>query len=310
MRTWVTGGLVFAMASAWSCCGVASTDDFVRFGEQVNLVIWDKEKGVEHFVRKAQFESKGDDLGFIAPTPSVPELVEVDEQVFAYLYDMKPVPRNSDAVAAKAAGAAGGAVDIIQEKDVAGYRATTLKATDPGKLAEWMKENGYATTPAVEEWTQFYIGKGWYLTAFKVNVEDGRGETGTVRMTFNTDKPFNPYKVPKDNFGSNAGLKLFYIGKGETVGNVGERGKWVSSKWSAPLKSHNNEAISGYLKLGYQDIPSDMTLSYFEDENFPNEASDDLYFREKSGFNQMTFFLVGGAMAVGATVLLRKRSSN
>src|SRR5690606_4832159 len=167
---------------------------------------------------------------------------EVDEDVFVYLEGMKPVPRDSDSVAAAAGGADD--VEILQEQDVAGYRATTLKASDSGKLTEWMKANGYATTPGIEEWTKFYIDKGWYLTTFKVNVDDGRAETGTVRMSFKTDKPFNPYLVPEDNFGANSGLKLFYMGKGEAVGTIGENGGWVKSSWTTAVSNDQSSAIA------------------------------------------------------------------
>ncbi|MBW2460076.1 MAG: DUF2330 domain-containing protein [Deltaproteobacteria bacterium] len=46
------------------------------------LIVWDAERGVEHFIRRGEFRTDADDFGFLVPTPSPPQLSEVDEDVF------------------------------------------------------------------------------------------------------------------------------------------------------------------------------------------------------------------------------------
>ena len=41
--------------------------------EQV-LIFWDKESGVEDFIRKTRFDRTGKPFGFVIPTPSTPEV--------------------------------------------------------------------------------------------------------------------------------------------------------------------------------------------------------------------------------------------
>ncbi len=301
MKAFLVGATIVSFSVAWTCCAVTSLGDIVEFGSQVNLVIWDEEAGVEHFVRKAHFRSQAEDLGFIAPTPSVPEIVEVDEEVFVTLEKLQPEPP----FASKAASSdfATGGVEVIQETEVAGYLATTVKATDSAALADWMDKNGYSTTPNIERWTEFYIRKGWYLTAFKVKLDSGRGETGTVRMTFKTEKPFNPYVVPEDNFGASAGLKVYYVGSGKGVGTIGDSGSWVDATWSAPVKQQSHQLIIDQLKL--DSLPKNLTLTAFDDPDFPRPAGDDVYFRHEADMRPLALMATGGAGLLGLWLVSR-----
>ena len=296
------------MASA--CCGVVKVGDLVEFGHQTNLIVWDAERKVEHFVRIAHFESEAEDIGFIAPTPTVPELEEADPHVFVMLENLKPVRPGVDGVVKSAAA---GGVEVMQEVDVAGYRAATLKASDAEKLADWMSENGYSTTDSVEEWTDFYIQKGWYLTAFKV-VEDefGEIETGAVRMSFETERPFNPYYVPVDNRGGNSGLRLYFLAEGVVEGKVGGTDAWKDPQWTTAVDSRKREDIATALDLNVDQLPAQMTLTTFQDYSFPNAAADDLYFEVRpAGASPLTMGLVVGGILVlggGLYTLMRRRT--
>jgi hypothetical protein len=194
---------------AVACGAVTFALEAAFFAGQTNIIVWDEATKTEHFVRNAKFTSTAGDLGFLAPSPSLPTLVEVDEVAFETLAsavaeferkvkESKLTIGCSGAATEDAAGV--GSVEELQTIHVAGYVATTLKASDPAALSIWMKKNGYASTPQIQKWSDFYIKKGWLLTAFKVNSELGSGETGTVMMSFTTDRPFNPYYVPKENF--------------------------------------------------------------------------------------------------------------
>jgi hypothetical protein len=44
--------------------------------DQSVIILWDAANKTEHFIRKASFQSAGDDFGFIVPSPSQPELEE------------------------------------------------------------------------------------------------------------------------------------------------------------------------------------------------------------------------------------------
>lgn len=96
-------------------------------------------------------------------------------------------------------------VRVLDEQRVAGFDAVVLSADDPAALALWLKDRGFAQGPALTEWLAPYVSKRWILTAFKdrerkpaPGAETRVIGTSAVRMTFKTDRPFYPYREPRD----------------------------------------------------------------------------------------------------------------
>lgn len=168
--------------------------------------------------------------------------------------------------------------EIVQEVEVAGYTATTLKASDAAGLAKWMKRNGFVTSPGVQEWTDYYIKKKWMLTAFKVSARNGTGETGSVRMSFKTDVPFNPYYVPKENISKPVGVKLFWLSVGSYSGSVAGK-PWIEPTWTADLGDQKAE-FAGYLGLKAKQLPDRLRVQAYEDRSFPTAVKGDIEFKE------------------------------
>jgi hypothetical protein len=299
---------MLGVSVASACCGVGPRGKPIRFGDQTNIVIWDPANKIEHFIRDAKFESDAPDFGFIAPSPSKPELSEASDAAFETLAALKPFNRMScSGPEAVGAIATSKSLQVIQQVDVAGYRATTLLASDSGALAEWMRKNGYQTTPTIEAWTKVYIAKGWYLTAFKVLDDGPVASTGTVRMSFTTDAPFNPYYVPADNIksGRTGMLKVFFVAPGEYRATIGKGQPWESADWTAPLPDATSSRLAGQLKLPPSAIPPGAHVEEFQDPEFPRAASDDIYFSVKPP--NYLGDVVGFAAVIGIGVLLWRR---
>ena len=278
-RSLVRYGVSLALCSsiAMACECVSPSGKPVAMGDQTNIIVWNSAQHMEHFIRDAKFQTNGNNFGFVAPTPSKPSLAEVSPEAFDTLASLRPI--KSDEGFAKAADRPG-SVSIVQQVDVAGYRATTLLASDSKALARWMRKNGYKTTPSIEGWTKTYITKGWYLTAFKVLKKKGVASTGTVRMSFKTDRPFNPYFVPNDNInsGHKGTLKVFFVSNGAYQATVGKTAPWQDALWIAPVHSGDAARLAGQFKLAATAIPPRSQVEAFEDHDFPKPAQDDIYF--------------------------------
>jgi len=294
---------------ASACCGVAKLP--VVFGGQTNLIVWDADQHIEHFVRSANFLSEGPDLGFIAPTPSAPAISKASPEAFRRLASLEPAPPQAMEFMPTASKADEGAlrsVDVIQVVDVAGYRATTLKANDAGALADWMKANGYVTSPSIEAWTRFYIRKGWYLTAFRVNSKNGYGTTGTVRMSFKTARPFNPFYVPKDNESpGGTTLKLYFVANRKFRPTIGENGGWVRPTWQAKLPSTMGFELAEDLELLPEAIPTHAEVTVYDDPNFTKGATNDLFFHQESYLPPLPACLSVGAIATVSVYAIRRK---
>jgi hypothetical protein len=286
---------------AFACCAMGLDDVF--FGSQKNIIIWNPATKMQHFVRKADFVTESKDMGFIAPTPSIPELAEANEKAFDLLPSWPELnPSKSDG-ADTASAAAAESVEVIQKVNVAGYEATTLKANDAGALAAYMKANGYKTNPGIEKWTAYYIKKGWMLTAFKVKSKDGRATTGLVRMSFKTDKPFNPYYVPKENQNGGAGLEVYFFSNEPYLPTVGQSGTFK------PVQAEVTEvdriklsAIASNLKIKLPYVQGLTTVSMFRDETFPNAATDDLFFTPSVQFAKANLDQMSAIQAVSTSI--------
>jgi hypothetical protein len=284
MRFFTTSFFLTALSvqSLLACCGVAPEDQTIQFGRQDNIVIYNSKTQTEYFIRNARFESKAKDIGFIAPTPSQPEITKTDNAIFSFIDSKQPKPRFSDSASGPAATKAAGEVEVIDIVEVAGYKATILKASDANALTSYLKEHSYATTPSLTKWTDFYIKKGWYLTAFQVINKKEMLETGVLCMKFKTDKPFNPYYVPTDNIKDPAGLTLSFISDQNYEPTIGGTDPYDRPKWQSKLTTNDLGKIAGFVGMPLEEIPQSAFLTQYQDSKFPVAQSDDIYFVPRS----------------------------
>jgi len=57
----------------------------VEVVDESAVIVWDKANQTEHFIRRATFDATGKSIGFIVPTPSVPQLAAANNEVFKEL---------------------------------------------------------------------------------------------------------------------------------------------------------------------------------------------------------------------------------
>jgi hypothetical protein len=228
--------LVLSQQSVHACLAVRgsapASEDYVQSEQAV--IFWDETHHTEHFIRQVDIRTDVSDIGFLVPTPSVPELVEVDPAIFQLAADVghpKMVQEihyhtpwdifgpalwgPSHFLSLPFLGLLTGMSDqgpqpyVLSEKDVAGYHAVVLAADNADALALWLKHNQYEWTREDAKWLQPYIDGKWTITAFKlikpespiaarVNSIDGKSPmvTRALRMSFASDKPFYPYSEP------------------------------------------------------------------------------------------------------------------
>lgn len=289
---------------ATACCGVGSGGAEVHFTGQQNIVIWDAKNGVEHFVRNAQFETKGKDLGFLAPTPSKPTLSDSDKAAFSTLGGLQPIGFSIGC--AKGDDEAGG-VQVVGEQDVAGYHATILKSADAGALRKWLASNGYPAPKFLDFWLKKYTDRGWFLTAFKVRTDETT-ETGPVRMTFKTNRPFNPYSVPAENGGGGADLRLYFVSAGNEVPKIGGTGAWREASWTADIPESSAKRLAAQLKLPAAAIPGFASVSLYKDHDFGAPGFDDLYFVPDPHSPWPALLTASCALLLGRAILYRRMS--
>jgi hypothetical protein len=302
-----------AVQPSRACCPAfpPGPDTTVKIADQEIVVVWNPTTRTEHFIRRASFDSRVKGFGFLVPTPTEPALGEVNAKLFDDLrgeieprivYKTQYRPQLGALVLlpflamrqgfAPAAGAARGLdmvtakafeppVEVLQQVRVAGFDAAVLKASDATALAAWLEANGYDARPALREWVTPYVAAKWIVTAFKFAADAGEVSTGALRMSFETDRPLFPYRVPTDQLapaGKGNTLRVFFVGPGRASGALGE----AKAPWAGQVKyASNAPRIPVNLLLGdavpLVDNVSGAWLTAFEDGTWPS-GTEDLWF--------------------------------
>lgn len=275
--------------------------------DQSVIILWDAATGTEHFIRKASFKSEADDFGFLVPTPTRPELSESGNEAFPYLYDLtKPevITRSaSQGVGCGCPIGCGGvkgppvresdtkpAVTVVEQKLVAGFRATVLKADSASDLAKWLKENQYAFSPEVQAWAKPYVDAGWMITAFKVakdtDLKNRKDVSASaLRMSFKTDRPLFPYREPDSRSAAQALqasyrlLRIYFLAEARYQGELTKDMPWTGkTAWAGAVSAENRQKILNMLQLPDNSGPAAWWLTEFEDVWPYRVAPADVYF--------------------------------
>lgn len=304
-------------AHVLGCAAAPPPESDVTITDESALIVWNPETQTEHFIRKASFVSDAADFGFLVPTPTVPSLHEGGKRSFARLANLtKPriirqpveseefrffrpgtgpldwlLPHQPTVSALPDAPM----VEVLNQQEVSGYDASILRASDPDALRTWLNEHGYFARPELTQWLEKYTTEGWIITAFKMaKSSKGSGRmiyAGPVRMTFQTDRPFYPYREPADmqtqsdqnDPVSDRLLRIFFISDGKYAAHIGETTRQpAKTVWFNEVDARSRRTINQDHRLaGDSSLLTDTTrwLTEFEDTSSPRQGTDELYFR-------------------------------
>ncbi|HUQ75738.1 MAG TPA: DUF2330 domain-containing protein [Burkholderiales bacterium] len=283
----ILAGLCAALPNL-ACAPVPGEGRFVRIASEEAIIIWDEGAQRQHFIRRASFDTDAKDFGFLVPTPNRPELAEAGNDAFAFLaaitLPFDRAARGKSDEAAKPAGPRPAAVTVLEQKVVAGYDAAVLEATDAKALDGWLKQHGYPSSPQLVAWYEPYIAGKWKITAFKISADAPKVASSAVRMSFQTEKPFFPYREPASQ--GTAGkqdarlLRVYFLADARFTGTVGANGAWDGrAVWSNNVEK---EDVAYLLKLAR--LPSlagggGRWLTEFEDRSSPRPGTDEVFFQ-------------------------------
>lgn len=183
------GVAIAALAAATSigqACRITFADFAMRLAAETAIIVWDEEKKIEHFIRRADFIGKAKDFGFIFPSPTQPFRITVaNEDTFAKLETHRPTGIGCALKAEPAADAVAGAVAVLEEKMVGDFKATVFRAQDGAAITKWLADQGHRMRPAMTPWFDHYAQKSWVFTALKYTGRQGRTPTKALCISFN-----------------------------------------------------------------------------------------------------------------------------
>ena len=293
----VTSLSLSCSSTAEACAPAPPPGTQVEIAEEEAVIIWDAEHKIEHFIRKAEFMSSARAFGFLVPTPTVPELGEVSNDVFPALaealrpeikYEKKGFSFRVEPAWCMATRAAATddaimrpQIRVISTQHVAGFDASVLEADNTAALTSWLATHGFEATPALTAWLEGYVAGHWKITAFVVATDekdpDGANRynvaTRSVRMSFSTDKPFYPYREPaatsQPQHVTDRLLRVFFLAKERFAATMG------STSWSAQVVLAAPLAVPSELAPLAGAKPF---ATVFNDASSPRRGLDEVFF--------------------------------
>ena len=173
---------------------------------QLAMIVFDDM--VEKIIFQIDYEGDAEDFAWVVPVPGYPKLFSVEDDIFYELHQLTlpsppsgfgcgwgggmPVPGLED----------GDGVQVWEENQVGIYYTTTLSATDPNSLVDWLNDNGYAFPSEGQEILDYYVQKNWFFVAMKIQHEEtmnsSENYTGAIQpigIMFFSDDMIYPLKI-------------------------------------------------------------------------------------------------------------------
>lgn len=327
MHRYLAGSLLVVLAASvgflrptpgQGCAAVGRKDETIHIAEESAIIVWDAANKVQHFIRRAVFDTDAADFGFLVPTPTKPDLAAASDAAFGLLekviapktvvvseFSFKPALCLFGAMTKSDLGKGlpepQSAVRVLEQKRVGAFDTAILEADEAGALNDWLAKNGYISSPELSWWLGSYVTAKWKITAFKIahDAKKGGALVGTeaVRMSFKTERPFFPYREPegaklpdqkkkaakdwdkeKGSYSNRRLLRVFFISDARMTGTLGER-RWEANVYFADRVEE--ETRTGLVKtLGVPEgsLVERPWLTTFEDGSSPRLAFDEVYF--------------------------------
>lgn len=275
--------LLGSAREAHACAPAWSGAEGVKVAEEAAVLVWEEDTKTEHLVRSATFEGAPSDFAFLVPVPSVPVIAEADEGLFERLERFWQARRPSDVSysfgglgsmflsRSSEPSSAEPPVQVLATTRVAGLDAAVLDGSSFVAIGDWLRENGYEYREQLSGWLEPYVRAGYKIVAFKYAKDAGTPRVGSraVRLSFQTPRPFYPYREPNDaERASPSTFRLYAVGTTSFEAKLGQSGAWGAAvRYSGPLRD---------VSLPFTKLTSPWA-TFFEETTTTRAKSGDLF---------------------------------
>lgn len=238
----------------------------VDVDRETAIVRWDGE--LEEIVMRLDMRSDAGSTGLVVPTPSPATVSLGDAAVFDAIteeiapetiveYDWWGIPM----LGAGEGAPGGGAPEVLAQVQLGPVEATTLAASDTAGLQQWLDENGFALSDAVEAELEPYVADGWSFVALRLNGEEPlEGALDPIRFTFETDALVYPMRMSRASEHEQF-VRLFIFGDHRAeVTNAA--GAYYTVAHAAPVQDAGLQPLGAFLTvadLAWYDPASEIT---------------------------------------------------
>ncbi len=172
---------------------------------QLAMIVFDDM--VEKIIFQIDYEGDAENFAWVIPVPGYPKLFSVEDDIFYELHKLTQPPPPSSfgcgwGAGVPTPGLEDEEVHVWEENQVGIYHTTTLSASDPNSLVEWLNDNGYTFPAEDQEILDYYVQKNWFFVAMKIQHEEiinsSENYTGAIQpigIMFFSDEMVYPLKI-------------------------------------------------------------------------------------------------------------------
>lgn len=113
----------------------------------------------------------------------------------------------------------------------------------------------------------------------------GLAKTKPVRMSFATERPFFPYREPKNKEERETPqgqrlLRVFFVAETRMEATLGNVTRWNAGvPWSDELTDEQRKQVARETGIAEDDLPAKAWMTTFEDRSSPRPGADEVFFR-------------------------------
>jgi len=147
------------------------------------------------------YEGSAEDFSWVVPVPTPPELDVAPVEALDVLQNATNpqinAPRNycRGVVWSEGGLGGGGGGGFLEQGNLGPYDYAVIGSDNPRELIEWLRENGYIVTEAMEPIITEYVIEGMYFLAMKLSNDAEVGDIQPVKMTYKSENPMIPIRL-------------------------------------------------------------------------------------------------------------------
>lgn len=146
------------------------------------------------------YEGAAEDFSWVVPVPTPPELDVAPTSALDVLQNatnpqINPPANYCRGVVWTSDGFGGGGGGYLEEGNLGPYDYAIIGSDDPRELIDWLRDNGYIVTEAMEPIIAEYVVAGMYFLAMKLSNDAEVGDIQPVVMTYKSIDPMVPIKL-------------------------------------------------------------------------------------------------------------------
>ena len=170
-------------------------------------------------------------------------------------------------------------VEVVGTQRVGDLDASILRVNDAEALPAWLRDNGFDLANSILDWARPYADEGYFLTAFKFDPEASERETagasafqtGAIRISFDTERPFYPYREPAGAGGSARLLQVYFLADERARGSLEDGDE---SPFGSVFYADNVASLVDTPELVALGVDDDTWLTVFNDTASTRAAYD------------------------------------